>query len=66
MLNALGMRFGEPLNKDAPSMKTVTRRAPGRYTGTFTNQDVSINKVYHGLENAGYGWYRGFQTHKKP
>jgi len=42
MLNALGMRFGEPVNKDALSMKTVARRAPSSYTGAFTNQDVSI------------------------
>jgi len=32
------MRFGEPVNKDAPSMKTVARRAPSSYTGAFTNQ----------------------------
>jgi len=47
MLNALGMRFGEPVNKDAPSMKTVARRAPSSYTGAFTNQIVSITKVYY-------------------
>ena len=36
-----------PVNKDAPSMKTVARcRAPSRYTGVFTNQDLSITKVY--------------------
>jgi hypothetical protein len=27
MLNALGMRFGEPVNKDAPSMKTVAHKS---------------------------------------
>jgi hypothetical protein len=43
ILNALEMRFGEPVNKDAPSIKTVARRrAPSRKTGAFTNQGLFI------------------------
>jgi hypothetical protein len=46
MLNALELRFGEPVNEDAPSIKTVARRAPSSFTGAFTNQNEFITKVY--------------------
>jgi hypothetical protein len=45
MLYALGLRFGEPVDEAAPSLKTVTPRVPSRDTGAFTNQDISIIKL---------------------
>jgi hypothetical protein len=45
MLYALGLRFGEPVDEAAPSIKTVTPRVPSRDTGAFTNQNISITKL---------------------
>jgi hypothetical protein len=45
MLYALGLRFGEPVDEAAPSIKTVTPRVPSRDTGASTNQNVSITKL---------------------